>query len=115
MPVNLRRLGVLSIVLLPLAGDCAAAADLPLIEAVKNGDAAAVSLLLKQHADVNAPAGDGGTALHWAVHLNDVTMVDRLIRAGARVNAANDMAVTPLYLACTNRSAVMIQKLLSSG
>ncbi len=56
--------------------------------------------LLAQHVDVNATQGDGATALHWAAHFDDLSMADSLIRAGARVGAADDTGVTPLYLAC---------------
>jgi ankyrin repeat protein len=38
-----------------------------------------------------------------------------LIRAGARVSAADDTGVTPIYLACTNRSRAMVEKLLAAG
>ncbi len=42
-------------------------------------------------------------------------MVDRLIKAGANVKAANRYGVTPLYLACVNGSALVIAKLLDAG
>jgi uncharacterized protein len=114
MRVNLRSLVGSWIVLLASTGSLAAAGDLRLIEAVKNGNKAAVLDLLKQHADVNAPQGDGATALHWAVHLDDLSTAELLIQAGAHVNVANDIGVTPLYLACTNRDAAMVQKLLTA-
>ncbi|MEL6106058.1 MAG: ankyrin repeat domain-containing protein [Planctomycetota bacterium] len=44
--------------------------------------------------------GDGSTALHWAAHWNRPEIVDRLINAGATVDAANDYGVTPLAVAC---------------
>ncbi len=91
-----------------------AAADGRLIDAVRNRDAAAVRALVNRRIDVNAPQGDGATALHWAVHMDDATTVDVLLRAGARVNAANDLGVTPLYLACTNRNAALVQRLLTA-
>jgi len=90
----------------------APANDLRLIQAIKGKDAVAVRALLKAHADVNATQGDGSTALHWAVHYDDVTTADLLLRAGSRANVANDLGVTPLYLACTNRNAAMVEKLL---
>jgi ankyrin repeat protein len=93
----------------------AAAADAPLVDAVKSRNVAAVQALLKQHVEVNAPLGDGATALHWAVHFDDLQIADLLIRAGARVNAANDTGVTPLFLACTNRNAAMVEKLLAAN
>src|SRR5712691_4739843 len=75
------------------------AADLPLVEAVKRGDAAAVRALLKQGTNVNLRAADGSTALHWAAHLDNLETADALIRAGATVNLANDAGATPLWLA----------------
>ena len=54
--------------------------------------------------NVNAPQGDGATALHWAVHLDDLPIVETLIRAGARADVADDTGATPLYLACVNET-----------
>jgi len=71
--------------------------------------------LLKQRVDVNAPEGDGATALHWAARRDDQAIADLLIRAGARANVVNDLGVTPLHLACTNRSAPMVERLLAAG
>ena len=48
---------------------------------------------------------DGTTALHRAVQRNDFDAVDKLIRAGADVKAANRYGVTPLQSAATNGSA----------
>jgi ankyrin repeat protein len=93
----------------------AAAAEPPLVAAVRSGDARAVAALLKARADVNARQGDGATALHWAAHLDDVKIAEVLIRAGARPGAADDTGATPLYLACTNRSAAMVGALVTAG
>ena len=82
-----------------------AAADLRLIEAVKDQDHVSVSALLGENVDVNASEEDGATALHWAAVRNDVDVVDELLRAGADVNAANDYGVTAISLACLNRGA----------
>jgi uncharacterized protein len=103
--------------MVPLASvlSLAATTDLRLVEAVKAGNTEAVLALLKQHVDVNATQGDGATALHWAVHRDDLATTDLLIRAGARTNMANDDGVTPLFLACTNRNGAMVEKLLSAG
>jgi ankyrin repeat protein len=92
-----------------------ASGDQRLVEAVKRQDRAAIQSLLEQHVDVNAPAGDGATALHWAVHRDDLDTVDALIRAGANVNAADSLGGTALSLACLNRSAILVDKLLSVG
>jgi ankyrin repeat protein len=91
-----------------------AAADARLINAIRAKDVAAVRALLKQRLDVNAPQGDGSTALHWAAHVNDLTIADLLIRAGARAAVANENGFTPVHLACTNRNGAMVERLLAA-
>ena len=105
------------IVWLGLLSACslAAAADLRLLEAVREGDTEAARSLLSQGVDANEAEADGATALHWAVHRDDLETAELLIRAGANVNAANDYGVTPLSLACVNRNAALVEKLLGAG
>src|SRR5262245_56162867 len=105
-----------------IAGTALAAADQRadsrLIDAVKKRDVEAVRALLNARplrADVNATLGDGATALHWAAHRDDLTIVDLLVRAGARAGAAGDLGTTPLHLACTNRNGAMVERLLAAG
>jgi ankyrin repeat protein len=86
-----------------------------LADAVKKKDAKAVQLLLDQRADTNARLGDGATALHWAAYWGDAELVDRLIRAGAKVTLANDLGVTPLHLASTNENPGVAKRLLAAG
>ena len=86
----------------------AAEIDSSLADAAKNNNKTAVRTLLAKHVDVNAPAVDGDTALHWAAYQDDLETATLLIQAGANVNAANRYGVTPLSLACTNGSAPMI-------
>jgi ankyrin repeat protein len=93
----------------------ATASDAPLIDAVKQKDVGAVRALLQKHADVNATAGDGATALHWAAYRDDREMVELLIKAGAKVNSANDLKITPLMLAATNGNAAIVEDLLKAG
>ena len=45
--------------------------DVSLAGAVERGNKEAVRSLLSQQVDVNESQGDGATALHWAVYLND--------------------------------------------
>jgi ankyrin repeat protein len=101
--------------LLPAAAMCAAAADARLAEAAKRMDRAAVSTLLKQHADVNATEADGSTALHWAVEQDDLETARLLIGAGADVKAPNRYGVTPLSVACTNGNGKIVELLLKAG
>ena len=111
-----RRLAVVAgFVTLSGGGLQAASDDLRLVEAVKAQKWEAVSPLLAHGPDVNATQGDGATALHWAVHWNDLKTVELLIGAGADVDAANDYGVTPLWLACANASGAMVERLLAAG
>jgi ankyrin repeat protein len=93
----------------------ASAADAELVDAAKSQNAAAVKNLVKGGADVNVSAPDGATALHWAVHWNDLETAKVLIAAGAKVDAKNAYAVTPLALACTNADPSMIEIVLAAG
>jgi uncharacterized protein len=91
------------------------AADVALVDAVRNGNRATVRALLARKVDVNAPAADGTTALHWAVEHDDVELADVLIRAGAKAQAANRHGVTPIYLAATNGNATIVERLIAAG
>jgi uncharacterized protein len=92
----------------------AARTDSRLADAEKKPDKAEVRALLQQHLDVNAPAVDGDTALHWAAYWDDVETAGLLLQSGANVNAANRYGVTPLSLACTNGNAAMIELFLKA-
>ena len=87
----------------------------PLVEAARAGDRDALRALLQKKVDVNAPEGDGSTALHWASYRDDLESVDLLLRAWAKVNAANDLGATPLWAASQNGSMAMVAKLLGAG
>ena len=89
--------------------------DSRLVEAAARADVAQVRALIRQGADVNAPYGDGATALHWAAHRDDRELADLLIRAGAAVDASNDLGATPLWLAGQNGSAALAERLLTAG
>ena len=105
--------GLLAFVLCTGAG--VATAQSPLIEAVKQGDLAAVHGLLDRGAAVDATEIDGTTALHWAVHRDDGDLAALLIRAGADVTAANRYGVAPIALASLNGSAPMLARLIAAG
>lgn len=100
--------------LAPAAGLLAATTDGNLADAEKKADKTAVHSLLQKHVDVNAPAVDGATALHWAAYWDDLETARMLVEAGADVNAANRYGVRPLSLACTNGNAAMIELLLKA-
>ena len=89
------------------------AASLPLVDAVKSGQrAAAIDLLAKKSADVNAAEADGSTALLWAANANDTDLVSRLLKAGANPKVHNLLGSTPLAEAAFNSNNEMIRALL---
>ena len=101
-------------------GICAAgfvlAAEAPIADAAMAGNREAVRALVGKHADVNAAQGDGTTALHWAAFHDDLVLVKALLAAGANPKAATrEGAITPLFMACTNGSAAVIEELLKAG
>ena len=61
----------------------AAAVDSGLLQAIKATDAGGVRSALGRDVDVTAAEADGMTPLHWAVHVNDATIVGLLLAAGA--------------------------------
>ena len=98
-----------------MATVASAADDVRLLRAVRAGDRGAALALLSARVDVNAREGDGTSALHWAVHRDDVELSQRLIRAGADVKTANRFGVTPLGEAAIVGNPAMIALLLRSG
>ena len=92
-----------------------AASKSPLADAAEKSDRATIRILLKQHAEVNAPQVDGMTALHWAAHLDNLETAKLLIQAGADVKGTNRYGVTPLSLACANGNTALVELLLAAG
>jgi len=86
-----------------------------LAEAAKNKDFRTVESLLRQHVDVNAPLGDGSTALHWAAHEDDLSIANLLLHAGANPNATTDLEVTPLLVAAIDGHTAIASRLLEAG
>jgi ankyrin repeat protein len=98
-----------------LGGAARAQSDARLAIAMKTQDATAVTALLKQKVDVDAPDVDGTTALQWAAHWNDIDTVKALIAAGANANVASRYGVTPLHEAASVGSAAIVNALLRAG
>ena len=101
MPIPSSRLSlsvcvVLSVVLPGAVGSAHSAVDdVPLIEAVKEGNAAVVRAVLAGQVDVDGSEPDGTTALHWAAHLGDAASVELLLDAGADLRATTRNGTTP--------------------
>ncbi len=90
--------------------------DAPVADAARRGDLEEVRLLLREGADVNAPMGDGMTALHWAAQRGDAEMGATLLVAGARTSAGTRIGrYTPLHLAARGGRAGMIALLVEAG
>jgi ankyrin repeat protein len=112
-PLELGLAVLFSVATLVAAGTDHKAA--PLADAVQRRDKPAMLSLLKDKVNVNAPQGDGATALHWAAYLEDPEATALLILAGARADTPNNYGVTPLALAARNGNAEIIQQLLKAG
>jgi ankyrin len=93
----------------------ALAANSPVADAAMSGDHALLQKLIQQKADVNAPQGDGSTAIQWAAYRNDTGMADLLVQAGANVKTPNREGMTAMELAAMAGNAQMIEKLLKAG
>src|SRR6185436_18765670 len=67
-------------------------------------------------ADVNAPQGDGMTALHWAADHGDSAMAAELLRAKANVASRTRIgAYTALHIAAAAGNPDVVKALLSKG
>jgi ankyrin repeat protein len=93
----------------------AQAASAEVADAAQRQDIATLRTLVGRRADVNAPQADGTTALHWAVHWNDVDAAKILLRAGAKPAVANRFGASPLSEAAASGSAELVEALLDAG
>jgi len=88
----------------------------PIADAAMRGDVATVRMLIARRADVNAPQGDGMTALHWAADHGDSAMAAELLRAKANVASRTRIgAYTPLHIAARTGSPAVVRALLAAG
>jgi hypothetical protein len=90
-------------------------ADLRVIGAVRQHDLMAVRALVKQGVDVNAAEGDAPDVAPLGGACGRPGSGRPADRAGARVNAATDLGITPLWVASTNGSPATIAKLLDAA
>ena len=87
----------------------------PLAVAASGGHLAAVELLLKLGADVNAANRIGYTPLHYAAHLGHAEITRRLIAAGADLLAQSGRGGQPLHSAVHGGQAETVDILLAAG
>ena len=112
--VRMLSLGAVPL-LVGAAASVGAAPAIPIVDAAKAEDAAAVRALLEQQVDVNAAEVDGTTALHWAAYQGDAETARLLLAAGARTGATNRYGVTPLALAAERGAPRIVGALLEAG
>ena len=86
-----------------------------LVDAARNGDLGTVRSLLKGGADPNQAAPDGSTAVHWAVHRDNLDLLNALLDAGASADRVTRYKVAPLTLAAQNGNGAIIERLLATG
>jgi len=105
-----------AVAVLPVLAADSPATAAPLAAAIKAGQrAAAIEMIAKKSADVNAAEADGSTALLWAADGNDADLVARLLKAGAKPNVRNQLGSTPLAEATFNSNTEMVKALLDAG
>jgi uncharacterized protein len=93
-----------------------AAADPGLIDLVRAGDAAAAKSWIAAHRrDIDQPAPDGTTALHWAAQAGQRELVALLLSAGADPNTTSRLGVPPLLPAVVRGDAAIVQALVRAG
>ena len=92
-----------------------ASSGAPVADAARGDDLAAVQKLIKEKADVNAPANDGSVALLWAAYHSNVEMTKALLAAGAAPDVPNRYGVTPLIQASRGGDLDTIRTLLDAG
>jgi len=110
-----------TLIVVALAAAPLFAADVPISNAqiagaIKSGQrTAAVEMIAKKSADVNAVEADGSTALLWAANLNDTDLAARLLKAGANPKVRNQLGSTPLGEAALNSNTELMKALLDAG
>jgi ankyrin repeat protein len=63
----------------------------------------------------NVRGPDGSTPLQWAVYRNDIAEVKRLLKAGAKVDEANNYGATPMQMAAATANTEILKLLLEAG
>jgi ankyrin repeat protein len=111
--LRLKWVGSLCAVILALSS--AHAAQSAVADAAERRDWNGLLDQIIAKADVNAPQLDGTTALHWAVHHDDLPTTKALLAGGANASATNNYGVPPLSLACVNGNERIVRELLVAG
>jgi ankyrin repeat protein len=87
-----------------------------LVDLVRSGAREAVlAAITSPDLDVNTPAPDGSTALHWATYQVDHELVSALLAAGAKADVTNSFGSTPLAEAVKLGDLELVRMLLDAG
>jgi ankyrin repeat protein len=118
-PLGRRWLGFVAALSIPLVLAAVPASPppaSPVADAAARHDVETIKKLIKSKADVNAPQGDGATALHWAAEYRDAELVKLLIKAGAKPNVTTlNGNYTPLHFAARAGAGLAVTELLKAG
>jgi uncharacterized protein len=111
-----KRTGLLIAALVGVVlGGSAQAGDDSLAALVRAKDHDGAVALLAKGADGKSQEVDGTTALMWACYNGDADLVERLIKAGAKVSAVNDYGASALQVAAVLADPRIIKDLLKAG
>src|ERR1700722_1300380 len=112
----MKALIFVALALTAIAAEVQAPSAAKLAVAIKAGQrSAALDMIAKKSADVNAAEADGSTPLLWAANLNDADLAARLLKAGASPKVRNALGSTPLGEASINANTGLIKALLDAG
>lgn len=90
--------------------------ETPLMCAVNAGKVDTVTLLLKNHADVNAMNDQQATCLHMAASKDETgSIAQLLLRRNPDIEIMDGIGLTPLFLAAFNGNDAVVRHLLKFG
>jgi hypothetical protein len=87
--------------------------EAPLHIAAKCGCKPIVELLLEKRADINAKAGDGGTAFHYACRGGSIQCVTALVNGGCDTEAIDNDGKTGKYFAANSQVEERLRDLIN--
>ncbi|XP_026304000.1 putative ankyrin repeat domain-containing protein 30B-like [Piliocolobus tephrosceles] len=87
----------------------------PPMKALQCWREACANILVDSGPNANIVDVYGNTALHYAVHSENLSMVAKLLSRGADIEVKNKAGLTPLLLAITKRSEEIVEFLVTKN